>query len=47
VVPNITNRGPTASSDIAEQAMSECFERWCEETTAVYQAALALSDRSG
>lgn len=44
VLPSITNRGPAAPSDFAEEAMASCFERWREETLSVYQTALALCD---
>jgi Sulfotransferase family len=43
-VPNITNRGPATASQAAERAMAICFERWRRETTALYEAALALCD---
>jgi hypothetical protein len=44
VAPNITNRVPTDVSDAAERIMATCFARWRRETTALYEAALALCD---
>ena len=44
VAPNITNRVPTDVSDAAERTMATCFARWRRETTALYEAALALCD---
>jgi hypothetical protein len=44
VTQNITNRGSVDVSDVAERAVATCFARWRRETTALYEAALALCD---
>jgi hypothetical protein len=43
-VASITNQGRPSASLEADRAMAICFERWRVETTALYEAALALCD---